>query len=286
MDSRGSERTYAALKQIIAGRGSMLVAYSGGVDSALLAAVATEVLGRGVHCVFLDSPLVSRSAVFEAERIGKDLGLSLEIIRSPVLDEAIRRNPVDRCYHCKKADAKTLKRRAKELALSCVADGVNLTDMGDHRPGIVASTEEGIIHPFVEAGITKDEIRNIARQRGYDFWDKPSDACLSSRIPYGEEITKDTLRTIEAAEEFLHSLDLCQVRVRMHSGVARIEVGRGDIERAAALRYEIVKEFKRLGIMYITLDLEGFWSGSMDKALKARTGKKMQPKPPAGRGDW
>ena len=258
---------HASLKKVIEKRGSLLIAYSSGVDSALLAAVAKEVLGRGAHCVFLDSPLVPRSAVQDAQRIAHNLGLSFEIIRQPALGEEMRRNPPDRCYHCKKSDAQVLKKRAQELGLSCVADGINLSDRNEHRPGIIASTEEGIVHPFIEAGITKEDIRNIARECGYDFWNKPSAACLSSRIPYGEEITEEKLRMIEAAEDYLHTQGFDQVRVRLHRDTARIEVENRKIPELAVIRAGIVEEFKRMGITYISLDLEGYRSGSMDEGI-------------------
>jgi uncharacterized protein len=258
---------YASLKKVIKKRGSLLIAYSGGVDSALLAAAAKEVLCGRSHCVFLDSPLVPRSAVQDAKRIAHDLGLSFEIIRQPALGEAMLRNPADRCYHCKKSDAKILKKRAQELGLSCVADGVNLSDRNEHRPGIIASTGEGIVHPFIEAGITKEDIRNIARECGHDFWNKPSAACLSSRIPYGEEITEEKLHTIEAAEEYLHAQGFDQVRVRLHRGTARIEVENRKIPELAVIRAGIVEEFKRMGITYVSLDLEGYRSGSMDEVI-------------------
>ncbi len=267
MDVDECSGKYESLKRLIIGHGSMLVAYSGGVDSALLAAVATELLGVNTHCVFLDGPLVPRSVVKDADRIARKLGLSFEIIRKDGLDPTMKRNPPDRCYFCKLEDAKILKEKAREFGLSCVADGINLSDMGEHRPGIRASTERGIVHPFVEACITKEEIRRIARDRGFDFWDKPSDACLSSRIPYGEEITEKNLRMIESLEDFLHNLGFRGVRVRMHSGTARIEVDREEIAEVAAMRSEIVKVFKAAGVSYITLDLEGYRSGSMDEAL-------------------
>ncbi len=267
MDKEGNGCKYEALKQQIGIRKSMLIAYSGGVDSALLAAVAKVVMDERAHCVFLDSPLVPRSAVIEAERIGYSLGLSFEIIRENAINDTIRRNAPDRCYHCKKTDAQILKRRAHELGLYCVADGINLSDINEHRPGIIASTEEGIVHPFIDARINKEDIRNIARECGYDFWNKPSAACLSSRIPYGEEITEKCLRMIEVAEDYLHSKGFLQVRVRMHSGIARIEAKNRDIPRIAGMRDEIAKEFRKLGISYITLDLEGYRSGSMDEVL-------------------
>jgi len=268
MDIEEHPDRYEALKQKISRRGSMLIAYSGGVDSALLAAVATDVLGENAHCVFLDGPLVPRYAVIDAQRIGHDLGLSLDIMKKSRLNDMVRKNPQDRCYYCKKEDAQILKQRARERGLSWVADGINLSDMDEHRPGIIASTEEGIIHPFIEAGLTKEDIRNIARKRGYDFWNKPSAACLSSRIPYGKEITEENLCIIEIAEDYLYSRGFRQIRVRLDTGTARIEAEDADLHRITAMRNDIVREFRRLGITYVTLDLQGYRSGSMDEVLK------------------
>lgn len=256
-----------ALTRYIADCGSLLIAYSGGVDSGLLAALAQEILGDRVHCVLIDSPLVSRSAVRDAEQIAAALGLSFEIIAVPAVDDTVRRNPPDRCYHCKKSDARILKRRAEELGLAGVADGVNLSDSDEHRPGLRASTEEGIVHPYIEAGITKADIRDVARERGFSFWDKPSEACLASRVPYGEEITDEKLRMIEEAEGVLHEAGFLQARVRCHAGIARIEVTPDEISRIIAMRDAIVPSLKRTGFSYITLDLEGYRSGSMDEVL-------------------
>jgi uncharacterized protein len=264
-----SGRNFAVLQQKIASRESILVAYSGGVDSSLLAAVANKVLGEQAHAVFVDSPLVPRSAVTAAVTTAQDLGLSFEIVRVPALVEAVRTNPPDRCYHCKKLVSQILKRMARERGFSCVADGINCSDWNEHRPGIKASSEEGIVHPFIEAGIAKADIRNLAREWGYQFWDKPSAACLSSRIPYGEEITKEKLRMIEEAEAYLHSKGFSQVRVRMHLRVGRIEVEAKDIPGIVAMREEITRKFRLIGIPYTTLDLEGYRSGSMDEVLQS-----------------
>ncbi|MDP3180371.1 MAG: ATP-dependent sacrificial sulfur transferase LarE, partial [Bacteroidota bacterium] len=224
------EKTHA-LKKIIASKGSMLISYSGGVDSALLAVLATEVLGKNARCILLDSPVVPRTAIIEAQQIAQDHHLTLEIIAVSVMDdEKFVKNPAERCYWCKKSSARVLKQRKKALNIACIADGINVSDTGEHRPGLLASTEEGIVHPFLDAGITKADIREIAQAKGLPFWNKPSAACLSSRIPYGDEITNKKLTMIEEAEAFLHTNGFSQCRVRMHRDIARIEVARNDMQ--------------------------------------------------------
>jgi pyridinium-3,5-biscarboxylic acid mononucleotide sulfurtransferase len=260
---------YQNLRTIIAGHGPMLIAYSGGVDSTLLAAIARDILGEKTRCVLLDSPVVPRAAVTQALSVARDLGLALDIIPVPLMEyEKFRNNPADRCYHCKKLSAVYLKKRAAELGLGCIADGINVSDTREHRPGLQASTEEGIVHPFIEAEITKEEIRTIARKLGLAVWQKPSAACLSSRIPYGDEITGEKLRMVEGAESFLKSLGLGQIRVRMHGTIARIEVHKEDTAKVLEQQSAIVRHFRSLGIVYSTLDLEGYRSGSMDEVLE------------------
>jgi uncharacterized protein len=251
-------------------QGSILVAFSGGVDSSLLGVLARQVLGDKSRCVLLDSPVVPREAIKEARSIARQYHLDLEILPVKVMDDdRFTKNPAERCYWCKKNSVAVLKWRARELGFACVADGINASDTGEHRPGLIASTEEGIVHPFLDAGISKNEIREIARKEGLVFWDKPSAACLSSRFPYGDEITGEKLCMIEEAEAFLHRKGFCQVRIRIHGTIARIEVPKAEMDAVLGMQAEVTKALRGLGFSYITLDLEGYRTGSMDEVLSS-----------------
>ena len=260
---------YQKLITIITGHGPMLIAYSGGVDSTLLAVIAKNALGEKTRCVLLDSPMVPRSEVHHAQELAEELRLSLDIIPVPHMDHQVFcSNPAIRCYYCKQISAQYLKRRAEELGLGCIADGMNVSDTGEHRPGLAASTEEGIVHPFIEAGITKQDIRDIARMLNLPVWQKPSAACLASRIPYGDAITRDKLGMIEEAEEYLAGLGIGQLRVRLHGNLARIEVNKGDMRKILAHQEPIAEKFRSLGFAYVALDIQGYRSGSMDEVIR------------------
>jgi len=256
------------LRELIARHDSLLIAFSGGVDSSLLAAITQEVLGDRCRAALLESPLVPRGDILAARKTAAALEIHLEMIPLPLLEEeAVRGNPPDRCYHCKKLSARILKERARDLGLACVADGTSASDAGERRPGLRASAEEGILHPLLEAGLTKEEIRALARRRGHAFWDRPPAACLASRIPYGEELTPVKLRMVGDAEDRLHALGFSQVRVRLHGELARIEVMPEEMEKLWKERGTILGELAGMGFTYVTIDLAGYRSGSMDEVL-------------------
>src|SRR5690606_29704758 len=247
------EERMEQLRRRISGCGQLLVSFSGGVDSGLLAALGKEILGDNVQAVFIDSPLVPSSAVLEAREMAGLLGISLGIITAPFPGEMVSWNLPDRCYHCKKSFSELLRAWADEQGISCIADGVTESDRSEYRPGTRAATEAGIIHPFLESRITKAEIRQLARERGLPFWDKPSTACLASRIPYGEALTRENLRMEEEDEAGHAGAGFAGSRVRNHDGIARIEVPETDITRLVAAREKIVSLVKQAGFSYVTL---------------------------------
>lgn len=262
------EEKLSRLRSSIGARGSMLVSFSGGVDSSLLAVIARGVLGNRCRCAIIAGPLIPASSVREADAIAREHDLDLEVIRTDLpRDGPVAANLPDRCYHCKKEIIRVLKARQGALGLSCIADGINLSDTGEHRPGIIASTEEGVVHPFIEAGITKEDIREIARMLGCSFAKKPSAACLASRIPYGDKLTREKLAMIETAEDFLKSEGFSQHRVRVHGALARIEVKPKDFPAIIAMRERFILALSAMGFSYVTLDLKGYRTGSMDEVL-------------------
>ena len=257
------------LKQRIAERGNLLIAFSGGVDSTLLTKVAYDVLGEKALAVTLDFETLPRSELEHAKKIAKTIGVKYLIVPfSELRNEEFVKNPPNRCYYCKKESARILKAIAAGKGMKCIADGVNLSDLDENRPGIKACDEEGIWHPLAEVGITKSEVRIIAKEVGLSTWNKPSMACLSSRIQYWERITKEKLKMIEDAEEVLKVVGFSQIRVRKHGDIARIELVKEEMKMLLELKEKIVSELKGIGFNYITVDLEGYRSGSMDEYLK------------------
>ena len=259
------------LRELVGSKGSLLIAFSGGVDSAVVAKVARNILGERAVAVIIDSETLPRCELEDARRIASEIDIELREIRSSSLSNLVfTSNPVDRCYHCRKEEMGEMRREARSLDIENVADGVNADDYNEHRPGIRAADEANTFHPLAESGITKNDVREIARELGITIWNKPSNACLSSRIPYGERITAEKLERIEKGEAFLRSMDHETSRVRSHGDIARIEVAPEKIAQFLedGFREKVTKKFKEIGFSYVTLDMEGFRSGSMDEVLE------------------
>ena len=256
------------LRAILEVLGSVAVAYSGGTDSAFVLAVARDALGDRALALTADSPSVPRVELEAARAIAAGLGVQHVILPTAELDDpAYRANTPDRCYFCKSHYLDELLAYALAHGCAALVDGANADDLGDYRPGQKAARERGVRSPLQEVGLTKAEIRALARARGLPNWDKPAAACLASRIPYGTPVTSEVLSQIERAEEHLHRLGFRQVRVRHHGAVARIEVESAELARAVELRADIVAALREAGFTYVTLDLAGFRSGSLNLTL-------------------
>ena len=248
--------------------GGVVVACSGGVDSVLLAAVAARVLGDRAVAATAVSESLALGELEDARAAAKAAGIRhIEVRTREIENPAYSRNAPDRCFHCKDTAYGHFTDLAKELGLPVVVDGTNADDTGDYRPGRQAAREHGVRSPLAEAGLGKKAIREWARELGLGVWDKPAAACLSSRIPYGSEVTSEKLRRIELAEAALKAAGLRQCRVRDHDGLARIEVEPEALERVLELRDVLLPSFKGLGYAYVTVDLQGFRSGSMNEVI-------------------
>jgi pyridinium-3,5-biscarboxylic acid mononucleotide sulfurtransferase len=263
----------AALDDRLAGLGSVLVAYSGGVDSAFLAVTAARVLGSRSLCVTADSASYPERHRNLATETARTFNLRHEIIRTDEMARPeYRANPANRCYYCKHELYTHLSAIARARGFEAVVDGSNADDRGDYRPGRQAAREFGVLSPLDETGLTKADIRMLAKRAGMSTWDEPASACLSSRIPYHSEVTEEKLRTIEAAERVLRTLGFRIFRVRHHDTIARLELGRDEIARAldADVSETIDRELRALGYQHVTIDLRGYRLGSLNDALRLR----------------
>jgi uncharacterized protein len=248
----------------------LVVAYSGGVDSAFLAFEAHRVLGEKMLAVIADSPSLAREHLRDAISFANENSIPLEIVATEEIENPeYVRNDSQRCFHCKDELFTVMEQFRDQRGYATIAYGVNVDDQGDFRPGQNAARQHGVAAPLLEAGLTKAEIRDLSKQAGLRVWDKPASACLSSRIEYGRPVTRESLAQVELGEDALRGLGFRQFRVRHHGAIVRIEIAPDELQRAMTpeVSAEFVRIFKQLGFQYITLDLQGFRSGSMNAVL-------------------
>jgi uncharacterized protein len=258
------------LEEMVSGLGRSLVAYSGGVDSAYLAFVAHRVLGQEMLAVIADSPSLARTQLQDALAFAEEQRIPVQVIQTLEMERAAYvRNDAMRCFHCKDELFKTMQQFAQEHDFLTVAYGVNLDDQGDFRPGQRAAARHDVAAPLLHAELTKQDIRELARQAGLRVWEKPASACLSSRIEYGRPVTREALLAVEEGEEALRALGFREFRVRHHGEIVRIEIAKEELHRALTLEMfsEFTRVLKALGFSYVTVDTEGFRSGSMNAVL-------------------
>ena len=261
---------FARLRQIVASHSGLIVAYSGGVDSAFLAWIASDILGASMRAVIADSPSLARTHLEDALSFARERGIPVDVVETQEVENpAYVRNDALRCFHCKDELFTVLERYREAHGFAAIAYGVNADDQGDFRPGQQAAREHHILAPLLEAELSKAEIRQLARQAGLRVWDKPASACLASRMEYGRAVTPEALAVIERGEDALRLLGFRQFRVRHHGEIVRIEIARVEMERALSekMARQFTAIFKELGFSFVTLDLEGFRSGSMNQLL-------------------
>ena len=257
---------YEKLLAEIKSYGKLAVAFSGGVDSTLLLKAAYDALGKNALAVTVKSDFMPKSEIEEAKNIANDIGVEQVMMNIDVLEYTnIAKNPFDRCYHCKAAIFTKIMEEMEKRGFDKIAEGSNLDDINDYRPGFKAVEELGVVSPLLDVEITKEEIRELAKELNLPNWNKPTAACLASRIPYGDEITKEALERVCQAELILSSYGFINARVRLHKTVARIEIMEKDFENFLKNRERILYSLKSLDFPYIALDLEGYKRGSLNK---------------------
>ena len=270
MDKNTSDK-YEELKRVIKRYSSAVIAFSGGIDSSLVAFVAAEVLGSKALAVTSGSASLKRSDLNLAETLGSAWGINHEVIVTDELSKPdYRSNPVNRCFHCKTSLYSSLAEICKGKNIEVILNGTNTDDLGDHRPGLIAADNYQVCSPLVEAGFTKADVRSLANELGLKNANKPQSACLSSRFPYGTSINEDLLSQVEQSESVLEMLGFTQFRVRHHGELARIEVIETEFNKAMEYRAEIDEGLRRAGYKYISLDLTGFRSGSLNEGLTSQ----------------
>jgi len=267
MELKDKERK---LKELLKGMAPVVIAFSGGVDSSYLAYIAHEVLGEQALAVMAESPSVPSHQYQIADQVIKQIGMAFKRIHSHELDiDAYRANPANRCYYCKDELFSRLEQLAEEYASATILDGLNADDLGDFRPGRKAGEKHRVRSPLMEAELTKEEIRELSRRAGLPTADLPASACLASRFPYGVSISEEKLRIVDEGEEYLREMGFRVYRVRHHDHLVRLEFGRKDLEKALNpdIARRLAERFKRLGYKYVTLDLEGYRTGSANEVL-------------------
>ena len=270
--SSDSQTQLSSLEAIISEMGSVVTAFSGGVDSTLVAVAAHRMLGERALAVTAVSPALAARELDEATRLAERFGFPHRIIRTNEMErEGYTANSPQRCYFCKTELYTHLSALAEREGYEWVANGANTDDLGDYRPGMQAASEHRVRSPMVEAGLDKAAVRAIARSLDIPVWDKPAQPCLSSRVPYGTPVTAETLSKIERAEDLLHGLGLREVRARHHDRLCRVEVAEAELELAFQQRREIVAGLKKIGYLWVSLDLAGLRSGSLNDQLKGAT---------------